>query len=285
MDRVHFKGNPTQESSEYAELIELVQIVLNRTSVELAIVSQSKHRLTEDQFRVSVNLIHSACTVGSLLPELIRERSLRLPYAFPLARMYYERLLSAAYVISDDGSSAKRAILYAAYRVFKDQVKTLSVGGATKPISGRKKVLRKSPIVAEALDYFKDAEAIKEYEHNRQDRSRIVGAKNKRAEMLFQSVEQMGYSTASEVTHGSYLSTILFDEAPRDNTPERSFDEATTEILTMLVLSSEALGHVLSELFPDLPGPPLLIEAGRTLMKFEVPEAISLINQAYDMKL
>ena len=285
MDRVHFKTNPTQESGEYAELIELVLVILNRTSVELTLASQGKHSLTEDQFRVSVKLIHSACTVGSLLPELIRERSLRLPYAYPLARMYYERLLSAAYVISDDGSSAKRAILYSAYRVFKDQVRTLSVGGTTKPIPGRKKVLRKSPIVAEALDYFRNAKAIKEYEHERQDRALIVGAKNKRAEILFQSVEQMGYSTASEVTHGSYLSTILFDEAPRDNTPERGFDEATSEILTMLVLSSEALGRLLLEIFPDLPSAPLLIEAERTLMKFEVPEAISLINQAYDTKL
>jgi len=199
--------------------------------------------------------------------------------------MFYERLLSAAYVLSDDGSSARRAILYSAYRVFKDQVRLFSTDGKTTPIHGGKRIGRKSPIVSEALKYFKNADRIKEFEHDRSDRAQIIGTRSKRAGILFQAVEQMGYSTSSEVIHGSYLSTVLFSDAPNAETPERGFDEATTEIMSMLVLSSEALGWLLLEIFPDLPSPPLLIDAGKTLMQFEVPEVSDLINEAYDKNL
>lgn len=284
MTRVHFETNPTNESGEYAELAELVLFVLNRVSVELTLESQREKSLTEDQFRVAVKLIHSACGVGTLLPDLIKERSLRLPYAFPLARMYYERLLSAAYVLSDDGSSARRAILYSAYRAFKDQTEFFSVDGTTRVIQGRKKISRKSPIVAEALDYFKTASRVEEYQHNRRERSDIIGKRSKKAGILFQGIEQAGYSVSSEVMHGSYFSTILFSEVPSEDTPEKGFDEATTLIMTILVLSSEALGHLLVEISPELPSPPLLIDSGKTLMKFEVPEAINLINRAYGKK-
>lgn len=284
MARVHFKTNPTDESAEYAELVELVLVLLNRITVELALESQRNKNFTQDQFRVAVKVIHSACGVGTLLPDLIKEQSLRLPYAFPLARMCYERLLSAAYVLSDEGSAARRAILYSAYRVFKDQVRTLSLGGQTNVFKGKKRVSRKSPIVVEALEYFKTAENIGEYEHTRDQRRAIVSTRSKKAAIQFQAVEQMGFSTSSEVTHGSYYSTLMYSEVPDVSTPEKGFDEATTIIMSILVLSSEALGHLLVEIFPELPSPPLLVEAGKTLMIFEVPEAIDLINQAYDKK-
>lgn len=284
MTRVHFKTNPTDESAEYAELVELVLVLLNRVTVELTLESQRNRHFTQDQFRVAGKVIHSACGVGTLLPDLIKEQSLRLPYAFPLARMCYERLLSAAYVLSDEGSAARRAILYSAYRVFKDQVRTLSLGGQTNVIKGQKRVSRKSPVVVEALEYFKTAKNIGEYEHTRDQRRAIVSTKSKKAAIQFQAVEQLGFSTSSEVTHGSYYSTIMYSEVPDVSTPEKGFDEATTIIMSILVLSSEALGHLLVEIFPDLPSPPLLVEAGKTLMIFEVPEAIDLINQAYDKK-
>ena len=283
MTRVHFKTNPTNDSAEYAELVELVLFILNRVSVELTLASQRDKNLTQDQFRVAVRLIHSACAVGTLLPDLIKEQSLRLPYAFPLARMVYERLLSAAYVISDEGSAAKRAILYSAYRIFNDQVRTFSSGGKTRAIKGRKRISRKTPLVDEALEYFK-IEKIKEFEHDRAERYRVIIKRSQKAGILFQGVEQMGFSISSEVTHGSYFSTILYSDLPNDTTPEKGFEEATTEIMTMLVLSAEALGRLLVEILPDLPSPHLLIEAGKTFMKFEVPEAIDLINQAYDKK-
>lgn len=283
MARVYFETNPTSDSVEYAELVDLLLIILNRVCVELTLESQRNKNLSQDQFRVAVKLIHSACTVGTLLPDLIKEQSLRLPYAFPLVRMCYERLLSAAYVLSDEGGSARRAILYSIYRAFKDQVRTFSFGSQTNSIRGRKRVSRKSPVVAEALDYFNSNE-ITEFEHGRSDRHLVIGKRSKKAGVLFKAVEQMGYSTSSEVIHGSYLSTIMYSEVPGDTTPQKGFDEATTEIMTILVLSSEALGRLLEEIFPDLPSPPMLIEAGKTLMKFEVPESIDLINQAHDEK-
>lgn len=284
MTRVHFETNPTDESAEYAELVELVLVLLNRVVVELTLESQRNKNLTQDQFRVAGRLIHSACGVGTLIPDLIKEQSLRLPYAFPLARMCYERLLSAAYVLSDEGSTARRAILYSAYRVFKHQVRTLSLGGQTTVIKGQKGISRKSPVVAEALEYFKNAKSVVEYEHTRDQRRTIVSTKSKKAGIQFKAVEQMGFSTSSEVAHGSYYSTIMYSEVPDASTPAKGFDEATTIIMSILVLSSEALGHLLVKIFPDLPSPPLLVEAGKTFMKFEVPEAIDLINQAYGKK-
>jgi len=284
LTRVHFKTNPTAESGEYAELAELVLFVLNRVSVELTLESQRNKNLTQDQFRVAVRLIHSACGVGTLLPDLIKEQSLRLPYSFPLARMVYERLLSAAYVLSDEGSAARRAILYSVYRVFKDQVRTFSSGSQVHVIKGQKRVSRKSSVVAEALDYFKNEKPVKEFEHTRDQRCAIISTSSKKASIQFQAVEQMGFSASSEMTHGSYFSTIMYSEVPDASSPEKGYDEATTEIMTMLVLSSEALGRLLLEVFPDLPSPPLLIQAGKTFMKFEVPGAIDLINQAYDKK-
>lgn len=284
MARIHFQTNPTDESAEYAELVELVLVLLNRAMVELTLESQRNQNLKQDQFRVAGLLIQSACGVGTLIPDIIKEQSLRLPYAFPQARMCYERLLSAAYVLSDEGSAARRAILYSAYRVFKDQVRTLSLDGQTTVIKGQKGISRKSPVVAEALEYFKNAKSIVEHEHTRDQRCAIVSTKSKKAGIQFQAVEQMGFSTSSEVTHGSYYSTIMYSEVPDASTPAKDFDEATTIIMSILVLSSEALGHLLVEIFPDLPSPPLLVEAGKTFMKFEVPEAIDLINQAYGKK-
>ena len=281
MTRVHFETKPTEQSKEYAQLVDLVLVILNRITVELTLESQHNKSLTKDQFRVAVRLIHSACVIGTIQPELIRERSIRLPYAFPLARMYYERLLSAAYILSDDGSAAKRAILYSAYSVFKNQKKLFSVNGYRKVIKDKFPIPRKSEIVVEALDYFKKARSIREYEHDRAARREIVGARSIKAGMQFQVVEQAGHSISSEVVHGSYLSTILFCDEPKIGTPEKSLDEATTMIMTISILASEALGHLLVELFPDLPSPPLLIEAGKTFMKMEVPEAINLINRVY----
>jgi hypothetical protein len=226
LTRVHFKTNPTNESAEYAELVELVLFILNRISVELALASQRDKNLTQDQFRVAVKLIHSACGVGTLLPDLIKEQSLRLPYAFPLARMFYERLLSAAYVLSDEGSAARRAILYSAFRIFNDQVRTFSSGGKTQAIKGRKKESRKTPLIIEALEYFKTTKN-KEFEHDRAERYTVIIKRSQKAGILFQGVEQMGFSISSEVTHGSYLSTILYSDFPDDTTPEKGFDEVT----------------------------------------------------------
>lgn len=284
MTRVHFKTNPTDESGEYAQLVELVLVILNRASVELTLDSQRNKSFTEDQFRVAVRLIHSACGIGTLLPELVKERSIRLPYAFPLARMYYERLLSAAYVLSDDGGAAKRAVLYSVYSVFKNQKRLFSAGSHQEIIQDRFQISRKSEVVAEALDYFKKTKSIQEYEHGRSARCEIISARSRKAGIQFQAVDQAGHSVSSEIVHGSYLSTILFSDEPRSGTPEKGLDEATTMIMTIFILSSEALGHLLVELFPGLPSPPLLIEAGKTLMRFEVPEKMDLINRAYGEK-
>ena len=270
LPRVHFETSPTNESGEYAELAELVLFILNRVSVELTRESQSNNSLTKDQFRVAVRLIHSACLVGTLLPELIKERSLRLPYSLPLARMYYERVLLAAYVLSDDGSAAKRAILYSAYRVFKDQVKFVSIGGQESTIRRKNRTSRKSPLVAEALKYFKNERRVEEYEHSRQERCAIISKRSREAGIHFEAVEQMGYSASSEVVHGSYLSTILFSDSPSGDTPEKSFEEITTEIMGILVLSSEALGRLLVDICPHLPTPPLLVLQLRILACFSM---------------
>lgn len=284
MTRIQFKTNPTAESAEYAELAELVLFVLNRVSVELMLESQRNKNLSQDQFRVAVRLIHSACGVGTLLPSLIKEQSLRLPYSFPLARMFYERLLSAAYVLSDEGAAARRAILYSVYRAFNDQVRAFSSGGQAYLIRGQNRVSRKSSVVNEALDYFKNEKPVKEFEHTRDQRCAMISARSKKASIQFQAVEQMGFSVSSEVTHGSYFSTIMYSEVPDASSPEKGFGEATTEIMTMLVLSSEALGRLLLKIFPDLPSSLLLLQAGKTLMEMEVPGAIDLINQAYGNK-
>ena len=281
MKKVHFKTNPTEESEEYSQLIDMILIVLNRVSVELTLESQRNKTLSADQFRVATRLIHSACELGTMLPELIREQSIRLPYALPITRMYYERLLSASYVLSDDGSAAKQAIHYADYSVFKNQKILFSAGGYKEVIPSNLRVSRKSKEVVEALEFFKKAKRVEEFKHNRPERCEIIGRINKRAALHFESVEQAGYSLSSEIVHGSYLSTILYSDQPRDGTPEKGLHETTTWIMIAFVFSSEALGHLLRSVFPSLPSPPLLIDAGKTFLKFEVPEAADLISRAY----
>jgi hypothetical protein len=195
--------------------------------------------------------------------------------------MYYERLLSAAYVLSDDGAAAKQAIHYAVYSVFKNQKRLFSAGGYQEVIPGSLKVSREAKEVVEALEYFKKAKRVREFEHDRSERCEIIGNVSKRAGLHFQSVEQAGYSLSSEIVHGSYLSTILYSDQPRDGTPEKGLAETTNWIMMAIVFSSEALGHLLLSVCPSLPGPPILIDAGRTFMKFELPEAKDLINRAY----
>lgn len=281
MQKVHFKTNPTDQSEEYSQLIDLILVVLNRVSVELTFESQRNQSLSEDQFRVAIRLIHSACELGTMLPDLIKEQSIRLPYALPITRMFYERLLSAAYVLSDGGPAAKQAIHYAVYSVFKNQKRLFSAGGYKEVIPGRLKVSRKSKGVAEALEYFKNAQSVREFEHDRHERCKAIGNVSKRAAIHFQSVEQAGYSLSSEIVHGSYLSTILYSDQQGEGTPEKGLHETTTWIMIAFVFSSEALGHLLHSLCPSLPSPPILIDAGKTFMKFEVPEAADLINRAY----
>lgn len=281
MKKVRFQTNPTDESEEYSQLIDMILIVLNRVSVELTLESQRCKSLSEDQFRVAVRLIHSACELGTMLPELIREQSIRLPYALPITRMYYERLLSASYVLSDGGLAAKQAIHYAVYNVFKNQKRLFSAGGYQEVIPGSLKISRESEEVTEALKYFKNAARVREFEHDRPERCEIIGNVSKRAALHFESVEQTGYSLSSEIVHGSYLSAILYSDQPRDGTPEKGLHETTTWIMIAFVFSSEALGHLLRSVCPSLPSPPILIEAGKTFMKFEVPEATDLINRAY----
>lgn len=281
MQKVHFETNPTDQSKEYAKLIDVILVILNRVSVELTLESQRNHSLSEDQFRVATRLIHSACVLGTMLPDLIKEQSIRLPYALPTTRMFYERLLSAAYVLSDGGPAAERAIHYAVYSVFKNQKRLFAAGGYQEVIPSSFKISRKSKEVTEALEYFKNAKSVQEFEHDRQARCKVIGIVSKRAEILFQSVEQAGYSLSSEIVHGSYLSTVLYSDQARDGTPEKWLRETTTWIMIAFVFSSEALGQLIRILFPSLPSPPLLIDAGKTFMKFEVPEAADLINRAY----
>lgn len=266
----------------YAKLANLVLVSLNRVSVELMVESQQNKDLNEDQFRVSVSLVHSACTVGTLIPELIEEKSIRLPYAFPIARMYYERLLSAAYVLSDNGEAAKRAILYSVYTAFKNQKRHYSVGNYREVIPAGYRMSRKSNIVAEAIEYFEKQKNPKlEYDHDRHTRCKIIGTKSSQAGMLFESVEQAGHATSSEIVHGSYHSTLLFSDTAAAGILTKDLDEATIMIMTIFVLSSEAIGHFLAEIFPDLPSPPLLIEAGKTFAKFVLPDQTDLVNRAY----
>jgi hypothetical protein len=281
VQKVHFETSPTEQSEEYSRLIDVILVVLNRVSVELTVDSQRKQSLSEDQFRVAIRLIHSACELGTMLPDLIKEQSIRLPYALPITRMFYERLLTAAYVMSDGGSAAKQAIHYAVYSVFKNQKRLFSAGGYQEVIPSRLKVSRESKEVAEALEYFKKAKNVREFEHDRHGRCEVIGNISKRAALHFQSVEQAGYSLSSEIAHGSYLSTVLYSDQPRDDTPEKGLYETTTWIMIAFVFSSEALGHLLCSVCPSLPSPPILIDAGKTFMKFEVPEATDLINCAY----
>lgn len=281
MKKVYFKTNPTDESEEYAQLIDLILITLNRVSVELTLESQRNKSLSGDQFRVAISQIHSACVLGTMLPDLIKEQSIRLPYALPITRMFYERLLSAAYVLSDGGPAAKQAIHYAVYSVFKNQKRLFSAGGYQELITSGLKVSRNSKEVVDALDYFKKAKSVREFEHDRPERCEIIGSISRKAAIHFQSVEQAGYSLSSEIVHGSYLSTILYSDQPKDGTPERGLRETTTWIMIAFVFSSEALGHLLCSICPSLPSPPILVDAGKTFMKFEVPEAADLINRAY----
>lgn len=281
MKKVYFQTNPTEESEEYSQLIDMILFVLNRVSVELTLESQRNISLSTDQFRVATRLIHSACELGTMLPELISEQSIRLPYALPITRMYYERLLSASYVLADDGSAAKHAIHYAYYNVFKNQKTLFSAGGYQEIIPGNLKVSRKSKEVEEALAFFKKGKPVQEFEHNRPERCEIIGNISKKAALHFQSVEQAGYSLSSEIVHGSYLSTLLYSDQPRDGTPEKGLQETTTWIMIAFVFSSEALGHLLCSICPSLPSPPVLIDAGKTFLKFEVPEAADLISRAY----
>jgi hypothetical protein len=135
--------------------------------------------------------------------------------------------------------------------------------------------------VVEALDYFKKAKSVREFEHDRPERCEIIGGISRKAAVHYQSVEQAGYSLSSEIVHGSYLSTILYSDQPKNGTPERGLRETTTWIMIAFVFSSEALGHLLCSICPSLPSPPILVDAGKTFMKFEVPEAADLINRAY----
>ncbi|MCZ4270646.1 DUF5677 domain-containing protein [Rhodobacteraceae bacterium G21628-S1] len=281
MQKVHFETNPTDQSEEYAQLIDVILVVLKRVSVELTFESQRNPSLSEDQFKVAIRLIHSACVLGTMLPDLIKEQSIRLPHALPITRMFYERLLSAAYVLADGGPAAKQAIHYAVYSVFKNQKKLFSAGGYKELIPEILKISRDSKEVSEALEYFKNATSVREFDHDRQGRCKVIGKVSKKAEMHFQSVEQAGYSLSSEIVHGSYLSTVLYSDQARDGTPEKGLQETTTWIMIAFVFSSEALGHLLRSLCPSLPSPPLLIDAGKTFMNFEVPEAADLINRAY----
>lgn len=280
MKKVHFKTNPTEESEEYSQLIDMILVILNRVSVELTLESRHNKSLSADQFRVATRLIHSACELGTMLPELIREQSIRLPHALPITRMYYERLLSASYVLSDDGSAAKQAIHYAVYSVFKNQKKVFSAGGYQEVIPSNLKVSKESKEVVEALAFFKK-KPVQEFEHSRLQRCEIIGNISKKAALHFQSVEQAGHSLSSEIVHGSYLSTILFSDQPRDGTPEIGLNETTTWIMIAFVFSSEALGHMLRSVCPSLPSPPILIDSGKTFLKLEVPEAADLISRAY----
>jgi len=177
--------------------------------------------------------------------------------------------------------AAKQAIHYAVYSVFKNQKRLFSAGGYQEVIPGSLKVSRKSKEVAEALKYFEKAKKLQEFEHDRHERCEIIGNVSKRAALHFKSVEQAGYSLSSEIVHGSYLSTILYSDQPLDGTPEKGLHETTTWIMIAFVFSSEALGHLLGRVCPSLPSPPILIDAGKTFMKFEVPEATDLINRAY----
>lgn len=239
MRKVHFEKNPTDQSEEYSQLIDLILVVLNRVSVELTLESQRNQSISENQFKVAAHLIGSACGLGTMLPDLIKEQSIRLPYALPITRMFYERLLSAAYVLSDGGPAAQQAIHYAVYCVFKNQKKPFSAGGYQEVISGRFKVSRESKQVSEALEYFKNAKGVREFGHDRHGRCKVIENISKRAAILFQLVEQAGYSLSSEIVHGSYLSTILYSDQPREGTPEKGLDETTTWIMIGLVFSSD----------------------------------------------
>ena len=45
MQKVHFETTPTDQSKEYAKLIDVILVILNRVSVELALESQRNHSL------------------------------------------------------------------------------------------------------------------------------------------------------------------------------------------------------------------------------------------------
>ena len=173
------------------------------------------------------------------------------------------------------------AIHYSVYSIFKNQKMLFSAGGHQELIQERFQISRKSNAVAAALEFFKESKSPQEFEHDRDARRKIIAEQSGKAALQFKAVEQAGHAASSEVVHGSYLSTILYSSEPKTGTPEKGLDELMTLVMLIVVCSSEALGHLLVKQFPDLPSPSLLIDAGKTFMSMELPEASDLIDRAY----
>jgi hypothetical protein len=282
--KLTFETKPSPESKEYGDLANLTLVSLQKLTVELIVESQRSKSLSLEQFQVSTSLMLSACSVGSLLPDLIEERSIRLQFALPIVRMFYERLLSSAYVLSDKGEAAERARLYAIYTTFKNQKKLFSAGPLETIVSEPYKLSRKAKTVKEAITYFESGpgKASKvEFMHDRKGRIERIAERWPKSGILFKSVELAGYASASEIIHGSYLSTTLYAELPPEGTPQKDFDEAIITVMTVLVLSAEAVGRAVNSLFPEFPSPLLLIKAGETLFSMSVPQAADQIDTAY----
>ncbi|MFY0597527.1 MAG: hypothetical protein JXQ85_13940 [Cognatishimia sp.] len=282
MSNIHFETFETDTSRGRAELTNLALLLLQRTSVELILESKTNKKLSGDQFKVASSLLLSAVATGTLIPELLKERSVRTPSAFPLARMYYERLLNASYILADEGDASKRSILYSAYRFLKDQKKHFTIGGIRHLNSGGYKTNRESPLIKDAVKYFeKSGNSKTEIELDREGRIKAIGCVSKRSSVLFSTVEQSGHSIASEIVHGSFHSTNLFKTKFDPIIPSRDMDEASAQILIIFIFSSEALGNLLSNLFPNLENPKILSQIGKHFLELELPEFKDQISEAY----
>ncbi|WP_223163200.1 hypothetical protein, partial [Roseivivax sediminis] len=178
MSPITFDSHTNERSNNYADLIDAVAKVLIRVATKQVLLAQHLSSEKQRPYCVSSKLALSCAATVSVIAPLVRELSLRLPTALPLARTVYEGLLSATYTFVDPVAS-KRAQDYLLFRITKDQVKHYKLGRTSGLIRQSYQIDRKSSFLKNALKEFEGSgKKSSEFETSRNDRIEVISEKS-----------------------------------------------------------------------------------------------------------
>lgn len=270
----------TELNKKRAKFRNSILWLLNRVNVELMLAGKvsadaSEGKCTLVQIHSVSALIMDALATGANISKLLEPLSICSKDALPLSRTFFETCLNAAFLLTDAGSRAERARLYSVYRQFLDRSQHYKFGSESGLIQDNLTFSKNDQIVQQAHAIFKSkkrGEIRPCFEESRAEIISAISLVSPGASILFNGVEKMSWKLSSEIAHGSlYAHHRLqdFSGLPKDKSIESHIVAPANH---GLVLSSNALAHVIECKKFNCPSLPALIEACKMYYSDENPE-------------
>lgn len=269
----------TEENQRRTEYRDTILSMLNTMNVNFIMLRSSRKteetEFLKNQRRVASGHVLSAIATGKTISKLLNPLSICSKDALPLARTFYECMLNASFVLTDDGLRANRASQYTTYKLFRKQNQYFNLGGSKGVVKHNLGLNRENPRVEEALSVFgkKVGGGLRPcFTEDRSEKINLIRKVSKSAAVQFEGVENMSWDLASEIAHGSHFSFEVTQSDLTGSGPIYGPEEIGAFATHSIVCSVDAYLRVLRLAFGNIGALPELAEACILYFQEEVPE-------------